>query len=96
VYLEAQSCGVPVVAFKKAGVPEAVADENTGLLTPLYEFEPFIQAIERLLDEHELRRKMGRAARVYIRDCHDLNKNYQQMESMLQKIAHSDAQPQQV
>ena len=30
VFLEAQSCGLPVVAFDNAGVPEAVADGRQG------------------------------------------------------------------
>jgi glycosyltransferase involved in cell wall biosynthesis len=35
VFLEAQSCGLPVVAFDNAGVPEAVRDGKTGFLVPL-------------------------------------------------------------
>ena len=34
VFLEAQACGLPVVAFENAGVPEAVKDGVTGLLAP--------------------------------------------------------------
>ena len=31
-YLEAQAAGLPVVAFRTAGVPEVVADGETGVL----------------------------------------------------------------
>jgi len=86
VFLEAQSCGLPVVAFDNAGVPEAVKDGITGLLVPMYAAKPFADAIERLLNDSELRRRMGRAARSYVRQHHDLNKNYQKMEAQLQEL----------
>jgi glycosyltransferase involved in cell wall biosynthesis len=86
VFLEAQACGLPVVAFDNAGVPEAVQDGTTGLLVPMYAAKPFSDAIERLLKDSELRRKMGLAARSYVRQQHDLNQNYQKMEDMLQEI----------
>jgi len=86
VFLEAQSCGLPVVAFDNAGVPEAVRDGKTGFLVPLYAARPFADAIERLLKNKNLRRQMGRAAQSQIRQAHDLNKNYQKMERVLQTI----------
>jgi glycosyltransferase involved in cell wall biosynthesis len=86
VFLEAQSCGLPVVAFDNAGVPEAVKAGVTGLLVAAYAAKPFADAIERLLEDPELRRRMGRAAQSYVLQHHDLNKNYQKMERVLQEI----------
>ncbi len=86
VFLEAQSCGLPVVAFHNAGVPDAVKDGITGLLVPMYAFEPFADAIERLLSDSKLRRTMGEAAQAHVRRNYDLNKNYQKMEAVLQEI----------
>jgi glycosyltransferase involved in cell wall biosynthesis len=87
VFLEAQSCGLPVVAFNNAGVPDAVKDGITGLLVPLYAIEPFADAIERLLSDAKLRRIMGEAAQSHVRRNYDLNKNYRKMEAVLQKLA---------
>ncbi len=87
VFLEAQSCGLPVVAFDNAGVPEAVQDGKTALLTPVYALEPFVDAIQHLLSDKELRQKMGCAAKAYVRKAHDLNKNYQELELSLNSIA---------
>jgi glycosyltransferase involved in cell wall biosynthesis len=87
VYLEAQSCGLPVVAFKNAGVPEAVQDGKTGILVPMHALEPFVDAIKRLMTDKILRQQMGLAAKSYVRKFHDLNKNYQQLETSLKSIA---------
>ena len=89
VFLEAQSCGLPVVAFNNAGVPDAVKDGVTGNLVPMYAAKPFADAIERLLQDADLRRRMGRAAQAYVRQVHDLNKNYQKMEQVLQTLVHT-------
>jgi glycosyltransferase involved in cell wall biosynthesis len=89
VFLEAQSCGLPVVAFDTAGVPEAVKNGITGLLVPAYAARTFEDAIERLLKNSELRQKMGRAAQSHVRQHHDLNKNYQKMEAMLQQLVNT-------
>ena len=87
VFLEAQSCGLPVVAFDNAGVPEAVQDGKTGFLVPIYALESFVDAVKRLMVDKNLRRQMGVAAKSYVRHCHDLNKNYQKLERSLTAIA---------
>ncbi len=91
VFLEAQACGLPVVAFDNAGVPEAVKDGVTGLLVEAFDAKAFEEAIARLLNDIELRRKMGRAAQSYVRQKHDLNRNYQKMESVLHAIVQTPA-----
>ncbi len=86
VFLEAQACGLPVVAFDNAGVPEAVQDQKTGFLLPMYEMEPFVEAVKRLMVDKNLREQMGLAAKSYVREFHDLNKNYQALELSLNAI----------
>ena len=86
VFLEAQSCGLPVVACANAGIPEVVEGGNTGILVPLNAFDAFVQAIRQLLNENGLRQKMGRAARTYVRGAHDLEKNYGAMEMALENM----------
>lgn len=65
-YLEAQAAGLPVVAQRIAGVPEAVEHGQTGLLTKADDAEAFAQGVERLLSDKEERNRMGRAARQFI------------------------------
>jgi glycosyltransferase involved in cell wall biosynthesis len=84
VFLEAQSCGLPVVACANGGIPEVVQDGKTGILVPMNTLGPFVGAMDRLLKDEELRRNMGKSARVYVRDRHDLEKNYRDMEKEME------------
>jgi len=86
VYLEAQSRGLPVVAFHNGGVPEVVGDKTTGFLTRPFDRGAFDAAVERLLADDALRRRMGEAARRRVRERHDLDKNYGDMEEELRRI----------
>ncbi len=86
VYLEAQSCGLPVVAFQNGGVPEVVGNGMTGFLTPPFDEGAFDEAMERLMADAALRRRMGETARRYVWEHHDLYKNYEDMEMELRRI----------
>ena len=88
VFLEAQSCGLPVVAFKNGGIPEVVKEGETGFLAPLNNYDLFIDALKKLLADKKLRQQMGNAARIYVRKNHDLQVNYQQMENVLEAIVY--------
>jgi glycosyltransferase involved in cell wall biosynthesis len=63
VNLEAQACGLPVVASRIGGIPEYVDDGVTGLLYPPGESGALAACIRRLIDEPGVREDMGRAAR---------------------------------
>jgi phosphatidylinositol alpha-1,6-mannosyltransferase len=86
VYLEAQACGLPVVAFDNGGISEVVRDKETGFLTPLYDLGAFTDAITRILDDAALRREMGEAAGRHVRTSHDINLNYRQIETVIQHV----------
>jgi glycosyltransferase involved in cell wall biosynthesis len=86
VYLEAQSCGLPAVAFDNAGVSEAIRDGRTGLLVPMYDRRRFVEAIARLLQDGGLRRRMGANAQAHVRRYHDMRVNYRAMESELREM----------
>ncbi|MDH3330236.1 MAG: glycosyltransferase family 4 protein [Desulfobulbaceae bacterium] len=86
VYLEAQSCGLPVVAFDNGGIPEVVRHGETGLLTPLFDTDRFDEAVALLLTDEKKRRMMGKQAADFIRDHHDLGKNYLRLEQILEQV----------
>lgn len=64
--LQAASAGVPVIASRAGGMPEAVRDGENGLLVPPGETEALAAAIERLLEDADLRRQLGHGGRALI------------------------------
>ena len=65
VFLEAAACGVPQVAGDSGGAAEAVEHDVTGLVVDRPgSADAVAAALARLLDDDDLRQRMGRAARV--------------------------------
>ena len=61
--MEAMAAGLPVVAAAVGGVPELVADGETGILVPPRDVTSFAGALRRLVEDRELRERLGAAAR---------------------------------
>ncbi|MBI9077040.1 MAG: glycosyltransferase family 4 protein [Desulfatibacillum sp.] len=85
VYLEAQSCGLPVVACNNGGIPEVVEHGRTGFLTPLGDMDAYVNTLESLTTNSALRKSMGARAASLIRTRHDLEINYLKMEETLNR-----------
>ena len=65
VYLEAQACGVPVVAGDSGGAPETVTAE-TGVVVDGRDTDAVAKAIAQLLLDDQRRTCMGRAGRAHV------------------------------
>jgi len=63
VILEALSCETPVIATPVGGIPELVRDYENGFLIPPNNPLKLAEAIEYLLDNKDIRIKMGKAGR---------------------------------
>jgi glycosyltransferase involved in cell wall biosynthesis len=63
---EAMAHGKPVVASRVGGLKDLVVDGETGLLVPPRDVGALRSALERLLADQELRRRMGAAGRARI------------------------------
>ncbi|MGQ9687979.1 MAG: glycosyltransferase [Desulfobaccales bacterium] len=63
VILEAMAAGLPVVATRVGGLPEAVTPEVTGLLVEPKDAVGLAEALTQLLDEPDTRRRLGRHGR---------------------------------
>jgi len=60
-FLEAASCGLPVIGTDVGGVGEMMRPGVTGLLVPLDDAQALQNALIQLIDSPELRKKMGQA-----------------------------------
>jgi glycosyltransferase involved in cell wall biosynthesis len=63
VLLEAMACETPVVCSRLGGMPELVADGETGLLVPPGDSAALGEAVEALLDDPVRARRLGQAGR---------------------------------
>ena len=63
VYLEANSCGKPVIAGRSGGVADAVVDGETGLLIPPDSSEALADSICQVLLHKEYAERLGRQGR---------------------------------
>ena len=74
VLLEAMASGLPVVVSDVAGVPTLVQDEVNGLLVPPADPPAIAAAVDRLIGDGDLRRRLiatgNRAARAHTADSH--------------------------
>jgi glycosyltransferase involved in cell wall biosynthesis len=61
--LDAMTAELPAVASRVGGVPEVVVPGETGFLIPVGDHRALAAALKPLLDDPELRRRMGRAGR---------------------------------
>jgi glycosyltransferase involved in cell wall biosynthesis len=63
VALEAQACGLPVIATHGSALPEVIEDGVTGILCPQDDVQAFAAAARRLSEKNVLWQQMQRAAR---------------------------------
>ena len=66
INLEAMACETPVVASAVGGIQEVVVPGETGLLVPPADPHALADAINRLLRDRRLARKMGKAGRLRV------------------------------
>lgn len=90
--VEAQAMGVPVVASRVGGVPEAVRDGETGILVKPADPEALAAAIARLLGDPGLRDRMGKAARKFVAERYDFKDNVLEMEKIYTEMIDGGSQ----
>jgi glycosyltransferase involved in cell wall biosynthesis len=88
--LDAQACGVPVVATRAGGIPEAVADGQTGWLVAVDDAPALTHALVRVLDDAGLRRTAGEAGCSRVRSRHgwvEVARQHARLYSLLAGVA---------
>ena len=85
VYLEASACGLPVIAGKSGGAPDAVIDGTTGLVVDGTNNDEIAKAAIALLSDPSKAQQMGAAGRQWIIDEWRWEIWAQKFESLLSK-----------
>jgi starch synthase len=93
VNLEAMACGTAVVASNVGGIPEVVADGQTGLLVPPDEPEALADALNTLARDPERANAMGEAGRQRAISDFDWTSIALQTAKLYQEVAASTAKP---
>jgi glycosyltransferase involved in cell wall biosynthesis len=86
VYLEAMSCGRPVIACDTGGVPEAVPHMETGLLVPPRDLDALEGAVALLADDAALRERLGRAGRQRAQEMFAIDKYLDKCEGYYREL----------
>ena len=86
VLMEASASGVPVIATDAPGCREAVIQAETGLLVPARDSQALAQAIVKLLNDAELRMRMGKRGREFAEQKFDIRMITQQYLDVYRKV----------
>lgn len=84
--LEAMACGVPVVASDVGGLPDVVADGETGFLAPVGDVAAMAEAAGRLLSDDVLWGRMSGLARERARTCFAVDRAVDRYEATYQRV----------
>jgi glycosyltransferase involved in cell wall biosynthesis len=86
VLIEAQACGLPVVAGATPGVASVIVEGVTGLLAPVGDVAAFAAALRRLALDAPLRQHMADRARAHALANHDIGAAAKRLDALLRDI----------
>ena len=81
--MEAGACGIPVIATRHTGIPEIVIDGETGYLVHEGDIETMAEKMRKLMADSDLRKKMGKAARIRIEKHFNLDQYIERLEQIV-------------
>lgn len=84
--VEGSACARPVIASRVGGLPEVIAEGETGLLFSPENISELVERMERLIKDFDLRNKLGRQGREQVLKRYDWQKNVTQMELVYQRL----------
>ncbi|HEX9655858.1 MAG TPA: glycosyltransferase family 4 protein, partial [Bacteroidota bacterium] len=87
--VEAMAVGKPVVATAVSGTPEVVTDGETGFLVEPKNVDQLAERITRLIEDPSLRDRMGRAARIRVKEKFSAATMIRATEQLYQELLES-------
>jgi glycosyltransferase involved in cell wall biosynthesis/predicted SAM-dependent methyltransferase len=91
VVVEAMAFGLPVVTSAIGGLPEIVEPETSGILVPVEDEAALEAALERVIEDAALRRRLGEGARRAFEDRFALARTIPRTIDALRDVAARDA-----
>jgi colanic acid/amylovoran biosynthesis glycosyltransferase len=85
--LEAQACGLPVVASEHADIPNVVVPGRSALLAPERDVDALLAHLRSLLKEQDRWATMGNAGREHVIRFHDIARVQRQLEAHYHALA---------
>jgi glycosyltransferase involved in cell wall biosynthesis len=85
--IEAMALARPVVGGNNGGIPEIATDGVDALLVPPRDPVALADALERLLDDPDLRRKVAEAGRRTVERRFDMRLNQKKLRGLLELLA---------
>jgi glycosyltransferase involved in cell wall biosynthesis len=86
VYLEAMSCGKPVIACRGQGIGEIIRHRENGWLIPVDGLDAVVEGLSTLLESAELRARIGQAARQTILEGLTLRHQAQNLREIYEQV----------
>nr|WP_200915979.1 glycosyltransferase family 4 protein [Jeongeupia sp. HS-3] len=85
--LQAMACGLPVITTGVGGLPDAVRNDETGLVVPKHDPAAIVAAITRLQQDPKLAARIGEAGRIHIETNFSREVMLDRMESLFLRHA---------
>jgi len=85
--LEAMDCGLPVVATRVGGIPEAVVDGETGILIDAENTGQLRGAMEKMIDDKEFRITAGHKGHLLAKKKFDAKSNAKKFAKALRSLS---------
>ncbi len=90
VLLEAMQSSLPVVSTHEGGIPDILEEGHTGFLVPLSNANLLAEKLEILINNYELRLKMGKAGRKKYENEFTLDRFEHRLNDILQQVIESN------
>jgi glycosyltransferase involved in cell wall biosynthesis len=85
--MEAQLCGLPVVATRHAGIPEVVQEGVSGFLVAEGDTEAMAQAMARLVCDPQLAARLGQAGQARVAACFTVEHHLRAVSALIEAVA---------
>ena len=89
VFIEAMSCGVPVIGTKVGGIPEIISDSYNGYLVPPDDSSILAQKIERLINDTSIRENFIRAGKKTVKETFTADQQFLAFNTMLEETVNN-------